>query len=174
MPHSAMGWGGIQNVPPGFDVFGGKQGASNIVEDAIKGRVVGLSSAREGMFVDLKRNLLHRDYARYFDSCLPCAAVLGEIADGKYEPEILRDIVEPALAVALGEMESIRKDAARSQAAKRKMEYDAQSSLDMLLRKAKPIALAYPNATGSKDLEAKFREISDSVREMGASAASKA
>ncbi len=163
-----MGWGGIQNVPPGFDVFSGKQGTINIVDEAIKGRVTGLSPARESMFVDLKRNLLHRDYARYFDSCLPCAGVLAEIGDGRYNAEVLRDIIEPAMAVALGEMESIRKDAERSRAAKRKMEYDAQSSLDMLLRKSKPIAVAYPAAAGSKELEAKYREISDAVRTLAA------
>lgn len=163
-----MGWGGIQNLPPGFDVFGGKDGNANLVDEAIKGRVAGLSPARESLFVDLKRNLLHRDYARYFDSCLPCAAVLADIEGGKLTPRILRDVVEPALATAAEQMESIRKDAQRSHDAHRKMEYDAQSSLDMLLRKARPIAVAYPDAVGAKDLEAKHREISDAVRTLGA------
>ncbi|MFI5418470.1 MAG: hypothetical protein ACHQ2Y_06215 [Candidatus Lutacidiplasmatales archaeon] len=159
-----MGWGGIQNLPPGFDVFGGKKGASNIVEEASRGRVEGLNAAREGMFADLKRNLLHQDYARFFDSCLPCAAVLAEIGDGRLMPEILRDIIEPALAVAVDQMESVRKDAGRSQASKRKMEYDAQSSLDHLYRKSRPIALAYPQAAGAKELDEKYREITESVR----------
>lgn len=160
-----MGWGGIANLPPGFDVFGGKPGVSNIVEDASKGRVKGLSPAREPMFVDLKRNLLHQDFARYFDGCLPCASVLAEIENGKYQPEILRDLIEPALAVAIGQMESIRKDVERSVAAKRKLEYDAQSSLDHLHRKSKPIAVAYPDAAGAKDLDEKYREITNVIRD---------
>jgi hypothetical protein len=159
-----MGWGGIQNIPPGFDVFGGKQGTRNIVDDAIKGAVQGLSPAREPMFVDLKRNLLRRDYAKYFESCLPCAAVLGDIKDGIYNAEILRDLVEPALKVALEQMESIQKDAERSRAANRKMEYDAQSSLDQMHRKSLPIALAYPQAAGAKELDARYQEISATVR----------
>lgn len=161
-----MSWGGIQNLPPGAVVTGARLGDSNIVEDASKGRVQGLSPAREGMFADLKRNLLHQDYARFFDGCIPCATVLAEIQDGKYLPEILRDIIEPALAVAMEQMESIRKDAARSQASKHKMEYDAQTSLDLLHQKSLPIALAYPDAAGSKDLDNKYREVSSSVREM--------
>jgi hypothetical protein len=161
-----MSWGGIQNLPPGAIITGGKQDDSNIVEEASKGRLQGLSPLREAMFADLRRNLLHQDYARFFDGCIPCATVLGEIEDGKYLPRILRDLIEPALAVAVEQMESIRKDAARSQAAKRKMEYDAQSSLDLLHRKSLPIALAYPNAAGASDLDTKYREISKSVREL--------
>jgi len=159
-----MGWGGIQNLPPGFDVFGGKVGVSNIVEDAIRGKVKGLPPSREAMFVDLKRNLLHQDFARYFDGCLPCAAVLADIEDGKHLPEILRDIIEPALAVAMSQMESIQTDASRSKAAGRKMEYDAQSSLDHLHRKSMPIARAYPQAAGSPLLDVKYREVSAAVR----------
>jgi hypothetical protein len=161
-----MGWGGIQNVPPGFDVFGGRKGDYNIVEEAIKGRVKGLNAAREGMFLDLKRNLAHQDYARYFDGCLPCAAVLEEIEDAKYLPDILRDIVEKALAVAIEQMNSIQKDADRSRASKRKMEYNAQASLDHLYRKSQPIAVAYPQAAGAKELDATYRAVSDAVREI--------
>jgi hypothetical protein len=159
-----MGWGGIQNLPPGFDVFGGKEGATNLVDDAIKGRVTGLSPAREPMFVDLKKNLLRRDYAKYFESCIPCAAVLADIDGGRLTPRILSDLVEPALAIAADQMESIRKDALRSHDAHRKMEYDAQSSLDQLHRKARPIAVAYPEAAGAKELDAKHREVSDAVK----------
>lgn len=153
-----MGWGGIQNLPPGFDVFGGKQGSSNIVDDASKGKIKGLPPVRESMFIDLKRNLLHQDYARYFDGCLPCAAVLGDVENGKYKAEILRDLIEPAIGVAIGQMASIRKDAERSIASSRKMEYDAQSSLDHLYRKSRPIALAFPEANGAQELEETYRE----------------
>jgi hypothetical protein len=162
-----MGWGGIANLPPDFDVFGGKRGPPNIVDEAIRGQVKGLARARESMFADLKRNLLHRDYARYFDSCVACAAVLMDIDGGKYAPDVLRDIVEPALATVIEQMESIRQDAAQSQAAKRKMQYDPQPSLDQLHLKARPIALAYPQATGASDLDEKYRSISDSIRAMG-------
>jgi hypothetical protein len=161
-----MGWGGIKNVPPGFDVFGGKQGPTNIIDEAIRGQVSGLSPTRVPLFADLKRNLLHRDYARYFESCLVCASVLADVEGGKYATELRRDIVEPALAIAVEQMESIQADAARSRATKRRMEYDAQSSLDQLHRKSQPIALAYPQAAGAKDLEERFRAISTSVREM--------
>jgi hypothetical protein len=161
-----MGWGGIQNVSPDFDVFGGKDRDRNIVEDAIKGRVPGLSTAREGMFQDLKRNLLHRDYARFFDGCLPCAGVLAEIQEGRYLPEILRDIIQPALAVAVQEMSSIQTDATRSQAAKRPLLYDPIAALDNLYKKSRPIALAYPQAVGSPELEEKYRDISNAVRDL--------
>ena len=161
-----MGWGGIQNIPPGFDVFGGKDGERNIVEDAIRGRVKGLSPAREPMFVDLKRNLAHQDYARYFDGCLPCAAVLEEIEGGRYLPEILRDIIERALAVAREQMDSIRADAVRSRETGRKMQYDAQASLDHLHRKSRPLAVAYPAAVGAKELDETYTEVSRAVREL--------
>jgi len=161
-----MGWGGIANLPPDFDVFGGKRGPPNIVDEAMRGQVKGLSPVREQMFADLKRNLLHRDYARYFDSCLVCASVLAEIEGGKYTTEILRDIVEPALATAIEQMESIQNDAAQSHAAKRKMQYDPQPSLDALHLKSRPIALAYPQAEGSKKLDDRYREISDTVRQL--------
>jgi hypothetical protein len=159
-----MGWGGIANLPPDFDVFGGKRGPPNIVDEAARGQVKGLNRSREGLFADLRRNLLHRDYARYFESCVVCANVLAEIDGGKYTPEILRDIVEPALATAIEQMESIQNDAAQSRAAKRKMPYEPQPSLDQLHLKARPIALAYPDAAGSKLLDAKYREISDAVQ----------
>jgi hypothetical protein len=161
-----MGWGGIANLPPGFDVFGGKKAPPNIVDEASRGQVKGLHPSREPLFADLKRNLLHRDYARYFDSCLTCAGVLGEIEDGKYTPEILRDIVQPALATAVEQMESIEKDATQARDAKRKMQYDPLPSLEQLHLKARPIALAYPHAPGASDLDRRYREISDSVRAM--------
>lgn len=161
-----MGWGGIANLPPGFDVFGGKKGERNIVDDAVKGAVVGLSPAREPMFVDLKRNLLRRDYAKFFESCLPCAAVLADIKDGIYQDEIVRDIVEPALKIAVEQMESIEKDAERARGANRKMEYDAQSSLDQLHRKSRPIAVAYPTAKGAAELDGRYQQITESVRRL--------
>jgi|GEM_PF-3422130 len=159
-----MGWGGIQNVQPGFDVFAGKQGEWNIVEEALRGRLKGLSPVRQGMFADLKRNLLHQDYARYFDGCLPCSEVLLEIEGGKYRPEVLRDLIEPALKVAVDQMNSIQKDLIRSQESKRKLEYDAQSSLDHLYRKSRPIALAYPDATAAKAVEATYNDVTAAVR----------
>jgi hypothetical protein len=161
-----MGWGGIANLPPGFDVFGGKKPLPNIVDEAIGHQVKGLPPAREAMFADLKRNLLHRDYARYFDSCLACARVLAEIDGGKYAPEILRDIVEPSLATALEQLESIRTDAVQARERKRKMQYDPVPSLEQLYLKSQPIALAYPEATGAKEFEVRYRQILDSVREM--------
>jgi hypothetical protein len=159
-----MGWGGIKNVPPGFDVFGGKQGATDIVEEAIGGRVLGLSPIHQRLFADLKRNRLHQDYARYFDSTLLCATVLAGVDDGKYSPEILRDIVEPALRTAVEQMESIQKDAAQSHAAGRRLQYDPLPSLEQLHLKSRPIAVAYPAAAGAADLDRKYREISESVR----------
>jgi hypothetical protein len=161
-----MGWGGIANLPPGFDVFGGKRGPPNIVDEASRGQVKGLPPSRESMFADLRRNLLHRDYARYFDSCVACASVLAEIEGGKYIPEILRDIVEPALATAVEQMESIEKDAVQARDAKRKMQYDPLPSIDQLHLKAQPIALAYPQAAGAAELDRRYREIMDSVRAM--------
>ncbi|MCI4372188.1 MAG: hypothetical protein L3K02_00870 [Thermoplasmata archaeon] len=136
------------------------------MDEASRGQVKGLNPARESLFADLKRNLVHQDYARYFDSCMVCASVLAEIEGGKYTTEILRDIVEPALATAVEQMESIQKDAARSRDAKRKMQYEPQPSLDQLHLKARPIAVAYPQAKGAQDLDTKYREISDSVRTM--------
>jgi hypothetical protein len=161
-----MGWGGIKNVPPGFDVFGGNQGPTNIIDEAIAGHLQGLIPGNIRLFADLKRNLLHQDYARYFDSCVVCANVLSSIEDGKYAPALLRDIVEPALATAIEQMESIQKDVAQSYAAKRKMQYDPHPSLDQLHLKAQPIALAYPGAARAKDLDLRYREISESVRSM--------
>lgn len=159
-----MGWGGIANLPPGFDVFGGKRGPPNIVDEAIQHQVKGLPPVHEPLFADLRRNLLHQDYARYFDSCVVCARVLGDIEGGKYTPEILRDIVEPALKTAVEQMESIQADAARSRDSKRKMQYEPQPSLDQLHAKVRPIALAYPDAEGAKALDVRYREISDAVR----------
>jgi hypothetical protein len=161
-----MGWSGIKNLPPGFDVFGGNQPAPNIVDEAIRGVVPGLAPAHERLFADLKRNLLHRDYVRYFESCSTCAQVLALIEGGKYGPEILRDIIEPALATAVEQMESVKDDAARSRTSKRPLQYDAQPALDALFQKAHPLALAYPGAKGSAEFEARYREISGSVRSL--------
>jgi|SRR5580658_8132440 hypothetical protein len=161
-----MGWGGIANLPPGFDVFGGKKGPPNIVDEAIRGQVKGLMPARESLFADLKRNLLHQDYARYFDSCMVCASVLAEIDAGKYRAEILKDIVEPALATAVEQMASIQADAVRSRDAKRKMQYDPLPSLEQLHLKAQPLALAYPQAAGAPEFDARYRAIVDEVRTM--------
>ncbi|MCI4343175.1 MAG: hypothetical protein L3J92_03545 [Thermoplasmata archaeon] len=161
-----MGWGGIKNIPPGFDVFGGKQGPTNIVEEAIGGHVLGLIPGNIRLFADLKRNLLHQDYARYFDSCLVCSNVLTAIEDGRYVPQVLKDIVEPALATAIEQMESIEKDAAQSHASHRKMQYDPLPSLEQLHLKSRPIALAYPHAARAPDLDVRYREISDSVRRL--------
>lgn len=159
-----MGWGGIQNVQPGFDVFGGKEGEWNIVEEALRGRLKGLSPARQGMFVDLKRNLQHQDYARYFDGCLPCSEVLLDIDGGVYLPQVLRDLIEPALGVAIDQIESIQRDLDRAKSSGRKLEYDAQTSLDHLYKKSSPIAKKYPQATRGKDLESKYAEVSAAVK----------
>jgi hypothetical protein len=161
-----MAWGGIKNLPPGFDVFDGKGGPESIVDRAIRGQVAGLMHSREYLFADLKRNRLHGDYARYFDSCLMCASVLGEIEGGKYNAEVLKDIIEPALATAVEQMESIRRDVQESKAANRKMQYDPQPSIFQMHLKAQPIAQTYPQAAGAKEFDGKFQEISDSVRAM--------
>jgi hypothetical protein len=159
-----MGWGGIANLPPGFDVFGGQKVTPNIIDEALGGRVKGLMAAQESHFADLKRNLLHQDYARYFDSCLLCAGLLERIEDGRYRPEVLKDIIEPALAKAVEQMESIRTDAVRAHDAKRKMAYDPLPTLDHFLLKARPLADAYPQATGARDLTIRYEEIVRSVR----------
>jgi hypothetical protein len=161
-----MGWGGIANLPPGFDVFGGKRGPPNIVDEAIGHQVPGLIPSREQLFADLKRNLLHQDYARYFDSCLVCSSVLTEIDAGKFTPEILRDIIQPALVTAIQQMESIQKDAAQSHAAKRKMQYDPLPSLEQLHVKSRPLAVDYPQAEGAKEFDSRYRAIVDAVRQL--------
>jgi len=161
-----MSWGGIKNVPPGYDAFGGKQAPPNIVDEAMRGKVPGLGPGREYLFADLKRNLLHQDYARYFDSSVLCAGVLAEIEEGKYLPAVLKDIVEPALATALDQLESIKSDVVRSRAAHRSMLYDPLPSMGELHRRAAPIATAYPQATGAGEFESKCRELIDSVRAM--------
>ena len=159
-----MGWGGISNLPPDFDVFGGKAGRVSIVEDAIRGNVKGLSPYRQDLFKDLKRNLLHRDFVRYFDSCIVCAAVLAEIDDGFYLPQILSDIIEPGLAVAIQQLDSVEKEVEASRVSKRRLEYIPQSSLDHLYGRARPIAVAYPKATGADRLELRYREISQTIQ----------
>jgi hypothetical protein len=159
-----MGWGGIKNVPPGFDVFGGKAPPPNIVEEAIRGKVAGLHASRESLFADLKRNLLHQDFARYFDSCVTCSRLLEDIDGGKYHPQVVQDIVAPALATAVAQMESIRSDAERARTLKRPMQYEPQPSLDMLYTKARALAQLYPDAPGAANLDERYREISESTR----------
>jgi hypothetical protein len=159
-----MGWGGIANLPPGFDVFGGKRPPPNIVDEAIHGQVKGLMPAQETHFADLKRNLLHQDYARYFDSCLLCAGLLERIEDGRYRPEILKDIIEPALVTAVEQMESIRADVVRAHDAGRKMPYDPLPSLEQFHLKARPLAEAYPHAKGAAEFTPHYEEIVRSVR----------
>ena len=77
---------------------------------------------------------MHQDYARYFESSLNCANLLFGMKEGIYNAAVMKDIVEPAIAVAFAQMESIRKEVARYAAAKRKMEYDAVSSLRQTTR----------------------------------------
>ncbi|MCI4349808.1 MAG: hypothetical protein L3J93_06295 [Thermoplasmata archaeon] len=159
-----MGWHGIDNVPPGFDVFAGKAIKVSLVDQALNGNIPGLSPAQKEQFRDLKRHLLHRDYARYFESTLQCAAVLLPLEGGKYAPAVLAEIVEPALAVALEQMGSIREDVLRMSKAGRKPQYDPFSSLDQLLRKAQPVALEYPHAKGAAQIEPVHREITGQIR----------
>jgi hypothetical protein len=161
-----MGWGGIKNLPPGFDVFDGKGGTKNIVDEAIRGNIAGLSPGRLPLFADLKRNLLHQDFARYFDSVLQCAAVLLDVEGGKYTPEVVRDIVEPALATAGDQFRSIQADAERANAAHRKIEYDPLPSLGELYRRSRPIAVAYPNAAGAKEFDARYHAVEEAVRNL--------
>jgi hypothetical protein len=159
-----MGWGGIANLPPDFDVFGGQRPPPNIVDDAIRHQVKGLSPAHESMFADLKRNLLHQDYARYFDSCLGCARVLAIIEDGKYTPEILRDIVQPALATAVAQMEAIRADVDRAVTTRRRMLYEPETTLDQFYLHARPLVTEYPQADGASTFEGRYRQVVDGVR----------
>ncbi len=159
-----MGWGGIANLPPDFDVFGGKRPPPNIVDDAIAHQVKGLTPGHEAMFADLKRNLLHQDYARYFDSCVACAKVLAIIQDGKYTPEILRDIVQPALRTAVEQMDSIRAEVERSVTSRRRLLYDPVPTLDQFFARVRPLAVEYPQAEGAADLEPKYRATLDQVR----------
>jgi len=154
-----MGWHGIQNLPPGFDVTGGKGAGTTIVERVIKGEIPGLSPAQKDAFKDLQRNLLHQDYARYFESSLNCANLLFGMKEGIYNAAVMKDIVEPAIAVAFAQMESIRKEVARYAAAKRKMEYDAVSSLRQMYTKSRPIALAYPTAAGAEKLDSTYEAV---------------
>jgi hypothetical protein len=161
-----MGWSGIQNLPPGFDVFGGKQPPPNIVDEAIRGKVPGLSPGREQLFADLKRNLLHQDYLRYFDSALVCSSVLAEVEDGKYLPAILKDIIEPALATAVQQLESIKADLERSQAAHRKLQYDPVPSMVELHRRSSLIARAYPQAASSREFEARCLALTSDVQRL--------
>ncbi len=159
-----MGWGGIKNLPPDGDVFGGKQPRPSIVDEAMRGKVPGLSPGREQQFADLKRNLLHQDYLRYFDSCLLCAGVLGEVDSGRYSSEVLRDIIEPALATAVEQMQSIRGDAERSVKAGRRMPYDPMPSLSELYRRSRPLAIRYPTAAGAADFDTSYEQITTAVR----------
>ncbi len=159
-----MGWGGIQNLPPGFDVFEGKQPPPNIVDEAMRGKVPGLSPAREPLFADLKRNLLHQDYLRYFDSALQCARALLEVDDGKYAPEVERDIVTPALATAHAQLEAIRSEVAATRAAGRRMPYDPLPSMGEFVRRSTPIAVAFPTAPGAPEFSARCESAIADVR----------
>jgi hypothetical protein len=160
-----MGWRGIENLPPGFDVFAGKAGQLSIVDQVIKGDIVGVTASQQELFRDLKRHLLHRDYARYFENTLVCADLLKDLRGGEYSAQAIADIVQPALRVAIEQMESIRADVARSVAARRKLEYDAQSSLDQLHRKARPIALAWAAVEGAAQLEPTYADISRAIQD---------
>ena len=163
-----MGWGGIANLPPGFDVSGGKGERSNLVDEVLKGRIPGVTSAQEEMFRDLKRHLLHRDYARYFELTLACGEVFREREQGKFLPRVLEDLIVPALTVALEQMESVRRDMVRYADSHRAPEYDPYSSLDQLFRKARPIALTYPAAEGAALLEPRYRAITAEIRALPA------
>jgi hypothetical protein len=154
-----MGWHGIQNLPPGFDVTGGKGKGVSIVDQVIKGDIPGLSPAQRDAFKDLKRHLLHQDYARFFETSLACAALLIDIPERGYAPTVMKDIIEPAIQVALDQFESIRKEVARYAASKRKMEYDPVSSLNQMYTKARPLALAYPTAAGADKIEGAYRAV---------------
>jgi len=162
-----MGWGGIKNLPPGFDAFGGKQPPPSIVDLAIRGKLPGLGPGREQLFSDLRRNLLHQDFLRFFDSSLLCAGILFEIEDGKYRADTLKDVVEPALAVAVEQLEAIKADVVRSRGAKRPMLYDPVPSMAELRRRAVAIAVTYPEAAGAKEFEARSQAIIDEVRSTG-------
>ncbi len=159
-----MGWSGIKNLPPGFDVFDGKRPPPNIVDEAIGGKVPGLSPGREPMFADLKRNLLHQDYLRFFDSSVSCARTLLEIDNGKYAPAVRTDILEPALRIAIEQLESIRGDAERSRATKRPMPYDPLPSMGELARRAGAVARSFPDAPGAAEFEARADAVIAAVR----------
>jgi len=161
-----MGWSGIKNLPPGFDVFDGKRPPPNIVDEAIGGKISQITGGREQIFVDLKRNLLHQDYLRYFDSCLGCSRVLIEIENGKYAAAVQKDIIEPALATAVEQLESIKADVVRSQAAKRPLQYDPLPSMAELTKRSVPIARAYPQASGAADFESRMAAVTESVRSL--------
>jgi len=154
-----MAWHGIQNLPPGFDVMAGKQGQLTIVDQAIRGDIPGLTPGQREQYKDLKRHLLHMDYARYFEVSMTCASFLVDIENGKYVPPVLHDIIEPALKVAVEQFRSIQKEVARFAASKRKMEYDPVSSLNQIYTKSLPIARAYPTAAGASDLEPTYRSV---------------
>ncbi len=159
-----MGWGGIQNLPPGFDVFEGKQPPPNIVDEAARGKVPGLSPAREPLFADLKRNLLHQDYLRYFDSCVVCARALLEIEDGKYAPRVEADLLAPALTTALGQLEAIRAEVEAATAAHRRLPYDPLPSMGELFRRSQAIATAFPRAPGAAEFSARAEALLAAVR----------
>ncbi len=159
-----MGWGGIQNLPPGYDVFQGKEPPPNIVEEAIRGKVAGLSPAREPLFADLKRNLLHQDYLRYFDSCVICGRALLEIEDGRYAPRAYSDLIGPALETAVAQLESIRTEAEAAHASGRPLAYDPLPSMGELARRSSAIALAFPEAPGAKEFSSRCEQLVAAVR----------
>ncbi len=163
-----MGWGGIKNLPPDGDVFGGKRPPPSIVDEAIQGKVNGLPAGRQALFADLKRNLLHQDYLRYFDSVLVCARVLEEIEGGRYTTAAVRDIVEPSLTVALEQFGAIRDDAERARKSGRKLQYDPLPSLGELHRRSRPIAAAFPGARGAAGFDAAYDSIREAVRTLAA------
>jgi hypothetical protein len=159
-----MGWHGIQNLPPGFDATAGKGAGTTIIDQVIKGDIKGLSPAQRDQFKDLRRHLLHQDYARYFEMSLGCASLLVDLEGGRFVAAVMKDIIDPALQVALDQLESIRKEVAKYIASKRKLEYDAVSSLGQIYSKAKPIADAYPNAPGASRLESTYQAILEEIR----------
>jgi hypothetical protein len=154
-----MGWGGIRNLPPGFDATAGKSTGLTIVDMVIRGDVPGLTPQQQDLFKDLKRHLLHQDYARYFETALVCAAYLVPLQNGKYVPQVMHDIIEPSMQVALEQMESIRKEVAKFAASKRKIEYDPVSSLKQMHVKAMPLVAEYPNAAGADKIEPTFQAV---------------
>lgn len=151
-------------MPPDGDVFGGTRPPPNIVDEAMRGKVAGLSPSREPLFADLRRNLLHQDYLRFFDGTLVCANVLGEIDGGRYAVEVRRDIVEPAIGTAIEQFESIRADVERTRTAGRRLPYDPIPSMEELHRRALPIVAAFPEAAGAVEFEACYQRIVAAVR----------
>ena len=159
-----MGWGGIANLPPGFDVFAGREGQVNLVDEVVKGHVPGLSPSQEELFRDLKRHLLHRDYARYFDTTVVCAEMLIDHEQGKYRAGVYRDVLNPSIQVAREQFDSVLADMRRYAAMHRRPEYDPYSSLEQLHRRSAPIAQRFPETEGANALEGHYQEVVRDVR----------